>query len=297
MWKGDFMKKLLISAGLLTATFFGGAGFFDRLPPSQGFVSGAFEKFAFFAGRSERFIKNFLGLERIKSLEARYSFEDVVSRFGGVEDFGIKTELNFFPHLLMHVKYAREGLRSGTQEGVVLWSLVDGEMVLDTDSWECSKGFEDCLLFHADRKDFKILKALALLGGISSKESLRTLLELDGNNVEADIKQCCKKKLVFVSGSKIGLLFKSLKALQGSTTKLRSSLVSYSTPRKSRFYPREYSSDRVRNLAKMAFGDNFVIVKHETVFVPVYKISVKNESGASRSEYINAVNGMELNIK
>ncbi|MEG0037022.1 MAG: hypothetical protein RSB82_01035 [Victivallaceae bacterium] len=290
------MKKLFVLTGILTVTFFGGAGFFDRLPPAQGFFSNAFEKFAFFAGKSERLVKTFFGLEKIKALEAKYSPQDVIPGIELIDDFGVRTELNFFPHLLMHVKYAREGLRSGTQEGVILWSLVNGEMVLDTDTWDCSQGFEDCLLFRADQKDFKILQALALLGGISSKESLRMLLELECKDVEADIKQCCKKKLVFVSGNKIGLLFRSLNALQGNTTKLKSSLVAYSTPRKSKFYPREYSSDQVRNLAKMAFGSNFVIVKHETVFVPVYKVSLKSETGALRSEFINAVNGKKLSL-
>ena len=68
------------------------------------------------------------------------------------------TTLKYYPYLLLDVKYPDS---SKTREGVLLWGLTDGEMVLNTDTWESTHGFRDCLECQAGRNDFKMLQALA----------------------------------------------------------------------------------------------------------------------------------------
>src|ERR1700741_1266183 len=52
--------------------------------------------------------------------DAQHSFQDPV--------------LKFYPFLLLDAKYTHSDKK--TREGVILWGLTDGEMVLDTESWE-----------------------------------------------------------------------------------------------------------------------------------------------------------------
>ena len=55
----------------------------------------------------------------------------------------LEPTLKFVPYLLMDVKYIRTQDKTG--EGVILWGLVDGEMVINTGTWEKTHGFTDCI--------------------------------------------------------------------------------------------------------------------------------------------------------
>ena len=92
--------------------------------------------------------------------------------------------LLFAPHLLLNVKYSPDGKTSKTC--TALWDLTDGELVLNTNSFDHSQGFADCLVSQASADDFRILHTLALRGGALSKEMI--CKELGGDD------------LLFVSG-------------------------------------------------------------------------------------------------
>ena len=78
------------------------------------------------------------------SLEARYTAQQIMEsqRYKLIKDgnhqFGAAT-LQYHPHLLMEVKFTNDNME--TQEGAMLWSTVDGEMVMDTRSWQKPHGF------------------------------------------------------------------------------------------------------------------------------------------------------------
>lgn len=80
-------------------------------------------------------------LERspILTLKAYYTPEMIQ------EKQGTDTEplLTFYPYLLMEVQYLTSTQK--LQEGMLLWSTVDGEMVLDTATWETTDGFDKVL--------------------------------------------------------------------------------------------------------------------------------------------------------
>ena len=77
------------------------------------------------------------------------------------------TVLKYYPYFLLDVKYPDQ---SKTREGVLLWGLNNGEMVLNTETWESTHGFRDCLECQAGRSDFKILQALARRQGMMPVE-------------------------------------------------------------------------------------------------------------------------------
>src|SRR5689334_11294491 len=84
--------------------------------------------------------------------------------------------LKFYPYLLMEVKYAVGD--KATREGMLIWGQMDGEMVLDTESWETTHGFEDALKAGASRTDFKIIRELAQYGRGMSKDQLQKALQV-----------------------------------------------------------------------------------------------------------------------
>ena len=83
----------------------------------------------------------------IVTLEARYLPEQIIDAhrkelLGNDKKTLQNTTLKYYPYLLLDVKYPDN---SKTREGVLLWGLTDGEMVLNTDTWESTHGFRDCL--------------------------------------------------------------------------------------------------------------------------------------------------------
>jgi hypothetical protein len=94
-------------------------------------------------------IENKLLAKEFRTLELRYSADQIIQnhREELLKDDHyslLDPELLFHPYLLMEVKYSKPNNLTG--EGILLWGLIDGEMVLDTQTWEKTHGFEDCLL-------------------------------------------------------------------------------------------------------------------------------------------------------
>ncbi len=79
-------------------------------------------------------------------------------------------KISYFPYLLMEVKYTKG--ESETREGMLLWGLSDGEMVVDADLWTKTHGFEDCLMAGVNADDFKVLRTLAANSGALEKAKL-----------------------------------------------------------------------------------------------------------------------------
>src|SRR5262245_39020061 len=80
-------------------------------------------------------VANYLQNGEFITLEARFTAEQIMEQHRAelLGDGGhtyLEPSLKFHPYLLMDVKYS---LDHKTREGIILWSLVDGEMVLDTE--------------------------------------------------------------------------------------------------------------------------------------------------------------------
>ena len=64
----------------------------------------------------------------------------------------------YAPYLLCEVKYTKE---RKSREGLLLLSLLDGEMVVGTDPWETTHGLKDCLEAGISSEEFLLLRLLA----------------------------------------------------------------------------------------------------------------------------------------
>ncbi|MBI3901051.1 MAG: hypothetical protein HY324_02745, partial [Chlamydiia bacterium] len=119
------------------------------------------------------FAEDMAGGNTFQTLEVRYTAETIMDlhRQELLADDAhvfLAPTLKFVPYLLMDVKYIRTQDKTG--EGIILWGLVDGEMVVNTSTWERTHGFTDCIAANASKQEFKIINALSSRGGALDRD-------------------------------------------------------------------------------------------------------------------------------
>lgn len=230
------------------------------------------------------------------TLEIRYSADELMHRhkdalIKGEGHSFLKPKLLYYPYLLMDVKFSKD--RLATQEGVVLWGLSDGEMILNSDTWEKTHGFEDCLIEKAGKNDFKIIQALVESGGSIDRERLYQRFKVDQDILDEWVDSCKEKKLIVASGSKFRLHFQNPRLEVQPATQINQALVTL--PLKSNAKVKAtYTPSQISKLTQLAFGQDFAIRKHQEVFLPVYCISVQNPDGSISTSFWNALNGKKM---
>lgn len=232
----------------------------------------------------------------ILTLEARYTPEQIIEahRNEFVKDerhLLQEPALTFYPYLVMEVKYTQPDKKS--KEGVILWGMVDGEMVLNTDTWEKTHGFEDTVNAKASHEEFKILNALAKSGGTTSEDQLLKSLHMEPEIAKSWIQSAKDKHLITARGNQIFLHFQDPKILVTPQTKMTRHLVTkpYAL---SQMISKKYSKRQIERTAQAAFGNDFTIRSSSEVFLPVYKIEVLNPDGSILTTHWNAINGQRI---
>lgn len=233
------------------------------------------------------------------TLEARYSADQIMQTHEKdlIPDNQYSYQeptLKFYPYLLMEVKYTQ--LNGRTREGVILWSMVDGEMVMDTDSWEKTHGFEDAINAGANRSDFVLINKLAKYRGSLSLARLQKELNLDDKAFEQVIENARKKYLIIVRGNEVALHFQNPNFLVAPQTRINQWLVTKPYNHALRVGKR-YSQRQIEKVAKAAFGHDFTVRNAKEVFLPVYSIEVLNPDGSVLTSYWNALNGNRIDNK
>ena len=230
------------------------------------------------------------------TLEARYTPQQIMD--GHKKELLASTshsfqepELRFYPYVLLEIKYTQADRKS--REGVILWSLVDGELVINSDTWEQTHGFEDAIKANATIQEFKVINALAKNNGTLSRDQLQNELHLERDLFEPWIESARQKHLVTVRGDLIQLHFQDPKLITIPQTKINQRLVSKPYNHAQRVNPK-YSERDVENIAKAAFGSDFTIRNATKVFLPVYSIEVANPDGSTLTSYWNALNGQRI---
>ena len=203
----------------------------------------------------------------------------------------LEPSLKFFPYLLMEVKYSTIGDHTG--EGVILWDLTDGEMVLNTQDWEKTHGFGDCITAGAERYEFKIINLLSQRGGSIDRDGLSKCLQIDSKVLDLWLDSCHKKKLIVQSGNSYRLHFQQPKLHVIPETQLHDRLVTKAFKHEERSSKR-YSNTQIKKAAEAAFGNDFAIRSTMDVFLPVYSLTVQNPDGSLHTSYWNALNGKML---
>lgn len=259
---------------------------------ASGYV--AWDKFPSFRNAIEKNIK----IGEFQTLEIRYSAEDILRKHKDalIKDGNytlLKPDLLFYPYLLMEVKYSKPNCSTG--EGILLWGLDDGEMVLDTQTWEKSHGFQDCLLSKVNKNDFYILRSLIETGGSVDREKLYQKFKGDPKLIDKWIASCGKKKLVASYAQKLRLHFENPKLEIKPVTKLNQSIVAQPAKNSIRI-SRTYSSSQIKKLTQTVFGKDFCIRKSQKIYLPVYRFSVKNPDGSLFITYWNALNATRLPV-
>lgn len=241
-------------------------------------------------------IESRLGASFFQTLEVRYRAETIMEAHkkellkDGLHAF-LEPDLKFIPYLLMDVKYKRTEEKTG--EGVILWDLVDGEMVINTSTWEKTHGFTDCIAANTTRQEFKIINALASRNGCWDREGLSKFLNIENHILDNWVDRCRSKSLIVQNGNQYRLHLQNPKLQVIPETRLEQWLVTKQTKHAQRVKKR-YRKAQIETTAKAAFGDDFAIRKTAEVFLPVYSITVKNPDGSMMTSYWNAVNGKRI---
>ncbi|MEM1282242.1 MAG: hypothetical protein AAGG81_01670 [Chlamydiota bacterium] len=241
-------------------------------------------------------LKQYLDKSDIITLEARYTPEQIMKAHSHelLNDDRYKYQkpaLTFHPYLLIEAKYTAPNKK--TREGTLLWSLVDGEMILDTDTWDKTHGFQDALLVNATRNEFKVMNALAKNGGSMTKEQLNRELNIDQSITTNWIDSARNKHLIIQKGDLLSLHFQNPKILVTPQTKIGQWLVT--KPYSHQRVPKKFTRKQIEKIAKAAFGEDFTVRSMQEVSLPVYSIGVLNPDGSVHTSFWNALNGQKIN--
>lgn len=233
------------------------------------------------------------------TLEARFSADQIMdsNRHDLVPDEQYSFQepsLKFYPYLLMEVKFTQANGR--TREGVILWSMVDGEMVIDTNNWEKTHGFEDTINAKASRSDFMLINVLAKYRGSLPIGRLQKELNVSQEQFEKMLESARQKYLVVVKGSEVALHFQNANFNVAPQTRINQWLVTKPYNHVQRV-PKRYTQGQIERISKAAFGHDFNIRNSRVVFLPVYSIEVLNPDGSVLTSYWNALNGHRIDTK
>ncbi|MGB7977993.1 MAG: hypothetical protein WCF19_02400 [Chlamydiales bacterium] len=241
-------------------------------------------------------VEDLLSSATFQTLEVRYSAESIMDAhrkelLKDNDHVFLEPTLKFVPYLLMDVKYIRTTDKTG--EGVILWGLVDGEMVINTGTWEKTHGFTDCIASNATRQEFKIINALASRGGAWDRDGLSKFLNIENNILDTWVDSCRKKSLIVQNGNTYRLHLQNPKLQVIPETKIDQWLVTKPTKHALRVKKR-YRPSQIEHTAQAAFGNDFAIRNTKEIFLPVYSIVVQNPDGSQMTSYWNALNGKRL---
>jgi hypothetical protein len=230
------------------------------------------------------------------TLEARFSAKQIMdaNRRELIKDEKhryLEPVTKFSPYLLMEVKYSHSDSHTG--EGVILWDLLDGEMVTHTRQWEKTHGFADCINANVDKNEFKIINLVAQKGGILDRDLLFRLMQLESETLNPWIESCRRKKLIVQNGAQIRLHLERPLINVRPETIINDRLVTKSSKETQRLKKR-FSRAQIKKLAEAAFGYDFAIRSCKEVYMPIYAITVENPDSSLHTSYWNAINGNPL---
>lgn len=239
-------------------------------------------------------IEELMDFRSIVALETRFDAQQVMEAhqkklFHEKGSRFLTPELKFYPFLLLEVKYS---VKNKTKEGVILWDLFDGEMIVNSKHWEKTHGFADCILANAQSYEFKILQQIAQKGTCDFSY-LSEKIDLSQGILEAAINNCIKKNLILAHGEKYRLHLEKPLLTTIPETELDEQLTTR-MHKKALCAPKHFSKNQIERIAKMAFGETFSIRKTTQVYLPVHKIIIQSGDGGLRSFYFNAVTGKPL---
>ncbi len=237
----------------------------------------------------------FINNSDFHTLEARFSAQQIMdmNRKLLLKDNKhkfLESTIKFSPYLLIEAKYSNN---SETKESIILWDLLDGEMVLNTNQWDKTHGFVDCINANLEKHEFRIINALADKGGVLDREGLIRSLQIENDILGSLLDSCRRKKLIVQSGTQYRLHLQKPKLSIKPETIVDDRLVTKSYKSSERMSQR-FSKSQIKHIAEAAFGQDFAIRHTLNVYLPIYCITVENPDGSVHTSYWNAINGRQL---
>ncbi len=241
-------------------------------------------------------VEEILNMGSFNTLEVRYTANQIMdaNRRNLLKDNRhkyLEPSMKFYPYLLLEVKYTISDKR--TKEGVILWDMYDGEMVLETKDWKKTHGFGDCISANTDRHEFRIINTLASKGGSADRETLTKTLHVENEVLDAWIESCRRKRLIVQSGNRYRLHLEKPLLQSIPNTKIDERLVT-KAHRNTERVPSLYSLSQIEKIARAAFGTDFAIRKTIDLYLPVHCIVVQNPDGSIHTSHWNALNGKRM---
>lgn len=239
------------------------------------------------------FVQEHLETGKFATLEARYNADQIMELhrkdlIKNDQYSFLEPSLKFYPYAMMEVKYSLNA--ASTAEGIILWSLDDGEMVLDTATWTTTHGLQDCINRRADKSDYKLINALSRTGGAADRQKLLSLLHVENEILDSIVESCRRKKLIVQSGNQYRLHFQKPNFQITPETKLDQWLVTKPYRDATRVPPR-YTLSQVEEASNQLFGNDFSIRNITEIYLPVYNLTVQNPDGSCLTTSWNALNG------
>lgn len=246
-------------------------------------------------GAAKDLISRYVENGEILVFETRYNSDEIFEKKRKELETGGRNakapEMRLVPYLMIDAKYV--GPEKKTREVKTLWSLIDGEMVLNTDNWERTRGFHDALVAGASSGEFRVINALAAQGGISTLEKISKELKLEEEVVKPWIESLREKHLVVLRGNDLVLHVQDPKMTVTPETKVNRFLVTQPYSFGERI-TRRYSASKIEKMAQAAFGNDFTVKSTREVFLPIYSIEVINNDGSTRTTFWNGLNGERI---
>ena len=249
----------------------------------------------------ETILQQIEGLKKephVNSLEASLSPDEIVQlkQQELLRDPGssiAETQTVYLPYLLFDVKFVNSDKK--TEEGRLLFSMVTGEMVLDTQTFSTTHGFEDCIEASASAEDFKVLHLLDANGGHMTRELLAQKLALDPEELGGILESLRKKHLIAVKGDTVRIHFQNPILNVVPKTKFAHPLVLKEVTSRQRLSP-QFSKNQVKKIVKAAFGQDFAIRKESELYIPVIEVDVLMKDGSIFKTFWNGITGKRFEV-
>lgn len=241
-------------------------------------------------------VMDFIHSGSFHTLEARFTAQQIMemNKLSLLKDSRhkfLEPTMKFSPYLLMEVKYSTPENQTG--EGMILWDLLDGEMVLNTNHWEKTHGFADCINAHVEKNEFRVIKTLAERGGVLDRESIIKALQVENDVLGGWLETSKRKKIVVQSGNHYRLHLQKPRLAVKPETIVDDRLVTKAC-NSAECLSKRFSHNQIRRISEAAFGQDFAVRNTLAVYLPIYCITIENPDGSVHTSYWNALNGRQL---
>lgn len=230
------------------------------------------------------------------TLEARYTPDEILDAqrtrlLGGSARSFKNVSIKYHPYLMLEVKYLSPDKQS--REGNVLWSLYDGEILLNSETGDRTHGYHDAIVNQATRNDYKLLHALAKQGGALPLDQLQRELRLDEDGIDNWVNSARTKHLVTQKGNAIQLHFQNPKLVLTPQSIIAQRVVTKPYAQAD-WLPKRFSSSQIQAGAKAAFGSDFSVRSTQEIYLPLFSVEVLNPDGSVMTSYWNPLNGRQV---